>query len=94
MGDVRRGINLARRVRSFGGKLWESGHDEWERLRVHDVPMESGQQWLRQGPNGMFQAYVLALTYDSPSSVRKMSDTGKLQKDIVSVGTVNPMCPN
>lgn len=38
-------------------------------------------------PNSISQAYVLALTYDSPSSVRKMSDTGKLQKGVVSLRT-------
>ena len=83
MGDIGRGIHLARGVRSFSGKFWECCDDEWERLRIYDVPMESEQKAMGQETISVYmkiydRTHVLALTYDIPSKVRKISDTGKL----------------
>jgi hypothetical protein len=95
--DVLRGVNLVGAIRALLREVCEFGYDEREALAVDDVPVErvdlrSGAcQGLTRSPtdNGARRKDRRTWTHDIASSVRSMSETGKLYGTTPRTRTTN-----
>jgi hypothetical protein len=82
VGDVLPGIHRTRAVRALLRNILVIGHDEREALAVDDVPVERIELRRNRKPKcrALDEIYGPTWTQDIASSVRSMSDNGKLRR--------------